>query len=168
MPSTRQPYRRQNTQTVTQFVLNVSPAEFKDAEVRVGIIPYKDSQQLARLRSTHGTTGSLFPGLIDEDARPKVGPLQPRADIGIPSLRVIVEVKFMRNGDTPKTIIEQIAEDASLYLVQGSKYDSLIPFIWDDSRRTEHHEEMRRGLRQLRGVIDAIIIPRPGSMVVAG
>jgi hypothetical protein len=80
---------------------------------------------------------------------------------------VIVEVKFMRNSDTPKAIIEQIAEDASLYLVPGSKYDSLIPFIWDDSRRTEHYEEMSRGLRQLRGVVDAIIIPRPGSMALA-
>jgi hypothetical protein len=109
----------------------------------------------------------IFPDLIDEDATPKVGPLQPRADIGIPSLRVIVEVKFMRNSDTPKAIIEQIAEDASLYLVPGSKYDSLIPFIWDDSRRTEHYEEMSRGLRQLRGVVDAIIIPRPGSMALA-
>jgi hypothetical protein len=109
----------------------------------------------------------IFPDLIDEDATPKVGPLQPRADICIPSLRVIVEVKFMRNSDTPKAIIEQIAEDASLYLVLGSKYDSLIPFIWDDSRRTEHHEEIIRGLRQLCGVIDTIIIPRPGSMALA-
>jgi hypothetical protein len=87
----------------------------------------------------------IFPDLIDEDATPKVGPVQPRADIGIPSLRVIVEAKFMRPTDAPKDMIEQIAEDASLYLVLGSKYDSLIPFIWDDSRRTEHHGEMVRG-----------------------
>jgi hypothetical protein len=56
VPSTRQRYRRQNTQAVTQFVLNVSPIEFRDAEVRVGSIPYKDSEQLAGLRSIYGDT----------------------------------------------------------------------------------------------------------------
>jgi hypothetical protein len=106
----------------------------------------------------------LLPDLIDEDSTPKVGPVQPRADIGIPSLRLIVEAKFMRADDPPKKMVEQIAEDASLYLVAGSKYDRLMPFIWDDSRRTEHHEEMIRGLRQIAGVVDAIIVPRPGSM----
>lgn len=107
----------------------------------------------------------LFPDLIDEDSTPKVGPVQPRADIGVPSLRLIVEAKFMRADDPPKKMVEQIAQDASLYLVPGSRYDKLIPFIWDDSRRTEHHEEMIRGLRQIAGVIDAVIVSRPGSMV---
>lgn len=106
----------------------------------------------------------IFPDMIDEDATPKVGPVQPRADIGIPSLRLIVEVKFMRPKDATKGMIEQIAEDASLYLVPGSKYDILIPFIWDDSRRTEHYAEMLSGLRQIAGVFDAVIVPRPGSM----
>jgi len=64
----------------------------------------------------------LFPDLIDEDSTPKVGPVQPRADIGVPSLRLIVEAKFMRADDPPKKMVEQIAEDASLYLVAGSKY----------------------------------------------
>ena len=109
----------------------------------------------------------VFPDLIDEDSTPKVGPVQPRADIGIPSLRLIVEAKFMRADDPPKKMVEQIAQDASLYLVAGSKYDKLIPFIWDDSRRTEHHEEMIRGLRQIAGVVDAVIVPRPGSMLSA-
>jgi hypothetical protein len=109
----------------------------------------------------------LLPDLIEEDATPKVGPVQPRADIGIPSLRLIIEAKFMRADDPPKKMVEQIAEDAGLYLVGGSKYSSIIPFIWDDSRRTEHHEEMIRGLRQIAGVVDAIIVPRPGCMVTA-
>lgn len=107
----------------------------------------------------------IFPDLVDEDATPKVGPVQPRADIGIPSLRVIVEAKFMRSTDAPKGIIEQIAEDASLYLVAGSKYDLMIPFVWDDSCRTEYHHEMIRGLRQIDGVIDAVIVSKPGSML---
>ncbi|AMV35088.1 hypothetical protein VN12_23380 [Pirellula sp. SH-Sr6A] len=107
----------------------------------------------------------LHPNLVDEDSTPKVGPVQPRADIGLPSLRLIVEAKFMRSSDPPKKMVEQIAQDASLYLVPGSKYDKLISFIWDDSRRTEYHEEMIQGLRQISGVADAIIVSKPGSMV---
>jgi hypothetical protein len=109
----------------------------------------------------------VFRDLLDEDSTPKVGPVQPRADIGIPSLRLIVEAKFMRADDPPKKMVEQIAQDASLYLVPGSKYDKLIPFIWDDSRRTEYHEEIIRGLRQIAGVVDAVIVPRPGTMIVS-
>src|SRR5262245_7680927 len=70
----------------------------------------------------------------------------------------------MGAADAPKDMLEQIAEDASLDLVPGSKYDSLIPFLWDDSRRTEHHGEMVKGLRRIDGVADVAIIPRPGSM----
>jgi hypothetical protein len=58
MPSIRQSHRRQNSRSAPQFVLNVSRIAFKDADVRVGIIPYKDREQLARLRSTHGATQS--------------------------------------------------------------------------------------------------------------
>jgi hypothetical protein len=110
----------------------------------------------------------IFPDLIDEDSTPKVGPVQPRADIGMPSLRLIIEAKFMRADDPPKKMVEQIAQDASLYLVPGSRYDSLIPFIWDDSRRTEYHGEIVSGLRQIGGVVDAVIISRPGSMQSGG
>ncbi len=36
---------------------------------------------------------------------------------------------------------------------------------WDDSRRTEHYEEMVRGLRQIAGIADAIIVAKPGKMM---
>ena len=105
--------------------------------------------------------------MIDEDSTPKVGPVQPRADIGVPSLRLIVEAKVMRADDPPKKMVEQIAEAAGLYVVAGSRYDRLILFIWDASRRTEHHDEMIRGLRQIAGVVDAVVVARPGSMVMS-
>lgn len=107
----------------------------------------------------------VFPDLTDEDYTPSVGQMHPRADLGIPSLKLIVEVKFMRSGDSPQDMIEQIAADSSLYLVNGSCYRHIVAFIWDDSRRSEQHDLLRGGLKQLRGVIDAIIISRPGSMV---
>jgi len=107
----------------------------------------------------------LFPDLTEEEYTPKIGPVQPRADLGIPSLRLIVEAKFMRENDPPKKVITEIAQDASLYLTQGSRYDAILAFIWDDSRRGELHEEMISGLRAIDGVDDAIIVARPGKMV---
>jgi hypothetical protein len=44
------------THTATQYVLNVAPVVFDDAEVRVGMLPYESSEQLAQLRTTHGAT----------------------------------------------------------------------------------------------------------------
>ena len=108
----------------------------------------------------------VFPDLTDEDYTPSVGQKHPRADLGIPSLRLIVEVKFMRSSDSPQDMIEQIAADSGLYLVDGSSYSYILAFVWDDSRRSEQHDLLRSGLRQLRGVVDALIVSRPGSMVI--
>jgi hypothetical protein len=90
--------------------------------------------------------------------------MHPRVDLVIPSLKLIIEVKFMRSSDNPQSMIEQIAADASLYLVEGSKYSNILAFIWDDSRRSEQHDILKSGLKQINGIFDAIVVSRPGSM----
>jgi len=124
--------------------------------VQPGLMILGDLSIQGNIKSVKSLSEPLQVGM-DNGARRALIPLENKR-------RVIVEAKFMRPTDAPKDMIEQIAEDASLYLVLGSKYDSLIPFIWDDSRRTEHHGEMVRGLRQISGVKDAVIVSRPGSM----
>lgn len=42
--------------TATRYLLNVTPIEVDDVELRVGYFPYEDSEQLARLRTAHGAT----------------------------------------------------------------------------------------------------------------
>ena len=71
----------------------------------------------------------------------------------------------MRATMSPQDLIEEIAADASLYLTSNSNYKSIIAFIWDDARRSEQHEFMIQGLKQLPGVIDAVVISRPSTMV---
>jgi hypothetical protein len=44
------------SQPVNQFVLNISPIEFEDTDVEVGVFAYKGREQLAELRSRYGTT----------------------------------------------------------------------------------------------------------------
>jgi len=107
----------------------------------------------------------IFPDLKDEEYTPSVGPLHPRADICMPSLNLIIEVKFWRANKSSKDLIEEVAADASLYLTEGSGYKYIIPFIWDDSRRSEEHDILVSGLKQVRGVLDAVIVSRPGAMI---
>ncbi|MES1241019.1 MAG: hypothetical protein ABUT39_05310 [Acidobacteriota bacterium] len=106
----------------------------------------------------------IFPDLRAEEYAPPVGHRQPRVDIGVPALRVIVEVKFMRPEKSFSDITEEIASDASLYLTPDSRYTEMVVFIWDEARKTEQYDRLRSGLKQIRGVTDAVIIPRPGGM----
>lgn len=106
----------------------------------------------------------IFPDLSDEQYLEPVGQKQPRADLLIPSLRLIVEVKFWRPGDKIQKIIEEISSDASLYLAKGSQYTSIIPFVWDDAGRSHEHDYLLQGLRKLNGILDGVIVSRPGEL----
>ncbi|OPF64413.1 hypothetical protein BC358_06160 [Hydrogenophaga sp. H7] len=107
----------------------------------------------------------VFPDLDDEEWLKSLGQHHPRADLAIPSLRVIVEVKFLRKGKSAfSKIIQEVAADAGTYLQDGSGFDTIVAFVWDDEARTEEHEELRRGLMQIRGVEDAIVVSRPSKM----
>jgi hypothetical protein len=108
----------------------------------------------------------VFPDLEDEENLPSVGHLHPRADLGIPSLRTIVEVKFLRRrGQSGFTgIIEEVAADTSLYLSRTAEYDNIVAFVWDHLAQTEQHHELKSGLERIRGISAAVILPRPSSM----
>jgi len=104
----------------------------------------------------------------DEENLPSLGPKRPRADICLPSLNLIIEVKFMRSGDQAGVIevIEGVAKAASMYLTKVSGYNKMIAFVWDNSATTEMHQELKQGLLKINGVVDAIIIPRPQKMTL--
>jgi hypothetical protein len=108
----------------------------------------------------------VFPDLDDEEWTKSLGQHHPRADLAIPSLELIIEVKFMRAGGKrvfAKTI-EEVAADASTYLQECSGYRHIVAFIWDDAARTEEHAELRQGLMRIRGVHDAVVLSRPAKM----
>jgi hypothetical protein len=104
----------------------------------------------------------LFPDITREEYVEAVGPLQPRTDIGLPSIRLVVEAKFWRKKLSKAKIVEQIASDVSLYFASAAaRYDSLVVVIWDNARRTEDHSSVIRGIRALPRVSDAVILSRP-------
>jgi hypothetical protein len=108
----------------------------------------------------------LFPDLEDEENLPSLGHKHPRCDIGIPSLHLIIEVKFVRQGTQSEfaKVTEELAADHTLYLRAGSSYSTIIAFIWDDSCSVEQHEEVKQALRQMPGVLGAVIVSRPAKM----
>ena len=111
----------------------------------------------------------IFADLEDEENLPSIGHKHPRADLGIPSIGTIVEVKFLkRTGNMAcAKLIEEIAADASLYLssVGSTPYREIVVFVWDDCRQTEQYHELKSGLEAISGVSGAIILPRPEKMV---
>lgn len=106
----------------------------------------------------------IFPDLKRELFSAPVGPIQPRLDLAIPSLALVVEVKFFRAGKPLKDVINEIAEDASLYFVQGSRYEKMVAFVWDDGQRIEEHFTVADGIRSLPRTVGAVIMGRPGKM----
>lgn len=106
----------------------------------------------------------IFPDLKDEEYFPSLGQKQPRTDLFIPSLKLIIEVKFVYPTTSFQDIIGQIGEDTSLYLAGHADYTGIIAFVWDDTRRTEEHGLLVRGLTRIAGIIDAVVVSRPGGM----
>ena len=107
----------------------------------------------------------VFPDLDDEEWLKSLGQHHPRADLAIPSLKLIVEVKYVRKGKRFSEIITEVAADAGTYLQTDSGYTAIAAFIWDDSARTEEHEELKKGLCRIPGVSDAIVLSRPAKMI---
>lgn len=107
----------------------------------------------------------VYPDLLDELVLEPFGQLHPRADLCIPSLKTVVEVKFIRMGASFAKVIEEVASDAIVYFGRRDLYDGIVVFLWDDSVRIQEHDLVRQGLLKIPGVLDAIIVPRPGSFV---
>lgn len=107
----------------------------------------------------------VFPDLRDEEWLASVGQKKPRADLVIPSLHLVIEVKYWRKKNAPQDLISQIAEDVSLYLKHGSPYRKLLPVIWDQGRRTEQYDLLIAGLCEIRDVVSPVVIAQPAFMV---
>jgi hypothetical protein len=106
----------------------------------------------------------VFPDLRREEYAPQVGPVQPRVDFGIPSLRLLIEAKFARTRAALKETVNEIAQDHSNYFTTAGPYDRLLVFVWDNGAHSEDHALIREGMRKFDRVVDAIIVARPGHM----
>jgi hypothetical protein len=108
----------------------------------------------------------LFPDARFEENKGAVATVHPRLDIVLPSLRLIIEVKFWRKNVKSEDVVRELAEDTGLYLTPDAPYDAIVPLIWDDAARTEEHAGLISGLKTMNGICDAVVIPRPARMNV--
>ncbi|MCU1338037.1 MAG: hypothetical protein JWO19_3618 [Bryobacterales bacterium] len=107
------------------------------------------------------TLAPIFPDLDDEQYLAKIGQKSPRADLHVPSMKIIIEAKFLRSGESMQKVIDEISSDTGLYGAMGNDCAGIIPVIWDDSARSHEHDYLRQGLKKLPNIIDAIVISRP-------
>ena len=109
---------------------------------------------------------SVFDDVIDEDTNPKVGHGSTRADFGIPSLRLLVEVKYVYEGTAAefKKIEQEIMIDSVAYLQRATLYDEIVVFIYDSTASVEHHDLTRDTLMKVPGIADVVIVSRPGVL----
>jgi hypothetical protein len=107
---------------------------------------------------------ALFNDLEDEDTLPKFGHSTYRADLGIPSLGLLIEVKFARSATDFKTIEKEVLEDIVPYLRSPERYREVLVFIYDDSCSVQEHATTRQALCSVAGVADVLIASRPSHL----
>jgi hypothetical protein len=104
--------------------------------------------------------------LVDEQYLPGWGQVQPRADLGITSLKLIIEVKITREPSDFAAIEEQVAGDLGLYFKDLALYNRMIVFVYDDcdKHHPEKYESLRSALKQRERIEEVIIVRRPGML----
>jgi hypothetical protein len=105
-----------------------------------------------------------FYDLVDEEHLPKFGHKSSKPDFGIPSLKLLIEVKFVRNQRDFKKIEDEIKADYIDYL-NHPNYNKLLIFVYDDSSSVQEHSITIEALKNLDGGIeDVIIVSKPSHI----
>ena len=107
----------------------------------------------------------LFPDLIYEDPLPKSGVRSTRLDFGIRSLRLGIEVKYIRQAGDFGKIQQEIESDSVGYFANHSLYDQFVVFVYDALRCTERHATLISALNNLDRVIGVYVVSAPGKII---
>ena len=108
---------------------------------------------------------SVFDDVVDEETLPKAGHITYRADFGIPSLGVLIEVKYARRRSDFKEKIEpEVMVDSVAYLHGTTAYKEIVVFIYDASASVQEHDTTSAFLRGLDSVSDVVIVSRPSQL----
>jgi REase_DpnII-MboI len=106
-----------------------------------------------------------LPELKREETLPKLGGHSSRADLALPRLQLAIEAKFVRSPAAFKRVRDEIAADSELYTsAHSSPYSRLMVLVWDNTRSSERHPQLLAALKSFRGVVDAVVVSRPGRM----
>lgn len=106
------------------------------------------------------------PDLVDERYLEAWGFKQPRLDLGIKRLKLIIEVKFAREPNDFKEFEEQVGGDLGIYFKNTEQFDRMVVVVYDDCdvAHMERYESLRNALMQRDEIEEVIFIRRP-SMI---
>ena len=105
--------------------------------------------------------------LLDEQYLPGYGLKQPRYDFGVTGLKLIIEVKIVRNRSDFARIEEEIAGDLGLYFSDPARFDRMVAYIYDDcdGHHPELYDTLRNALMSRDGrVVGVVVVRRPGMV----
>ena len=106
----------------------------------------------------------VFDDLVDEETLRKRGHSTYRADFGIPSLGLLIEVKYARKATDFKAFEKEIYEDYAAYLTGNGPYRKMAVFIYDESGSVQEHGTTRNTLLDLPNITDVVIVCRPSHV----
>lgn len=108
----------------------------------------------------------VFDDISDEVNLQPVGQKNPRIDLYLPPIHVIIEVKYRK--DTRKSfqaLIGEIAEDISLYRSDPTYKDArIICFLWDHTRSIQEHAKFKEGIMKMEGMDGCVVVSSPSVM----
>lgn len=108
----------------------------------------------------------IFDDIADEINLQQVGQRNPRADLYLPGLHTIIEVKYRKDSKRSfSKLIGEVAEDASLYHADTKYKDArLVCFLWDHTRSTQEHAKFKEGVLSIQGVDACVVVSSPSFM----
>ena len=108
----------------------------------------------------------VFNNVADEFNLQQVGQKNPRADLHLPGLETIIEVKYRKNSSKSfARLVGEVAEDASLYHADPRFKDArMICFLWDHTRSTQEHAKFEEGVLRIEGIDACVVISSPSFM----
>ena len=108
----------------------------------------------------------IFDDIADEINLQQVGQKNPRADLYLPGLHTIIEVKYRKDSKKSfSKLIGEVAEDASLYHADTKHKDArLVCFLWDHTRSTQEHAKFKEGVLSIQGIDACVVVSSPSFM----
>ena len=106
---------------------------------------------------------SVFDDVSDEEPFPKIGHKYSLVDFKIPSLKLLVEAKFIKDHNEFLKVENDIKIDIVEYLTTNPN-DMIIVFIYDNSASVEEHQTTIRALEKLDRIYKVIIASKPSHI----
>ena len=101
---------------------------------------------------------SHFEDLEDEFHLPRLGSIEYKPDFGIPSIKLLIECKYLRVKIDIKKIQKEIHDDVMGYLKASKQYINLIVFIYN-SKNIPIPDKFVKDVEKIKGIKKVIIVP---------